>query len=68
MSLGLAQLHAQLEAAGYLPGTPAYAREERKYKVELCKGAKEVGSCWECGYFDHCELIKAHLRDMYAAS
>lgn len=33
----------------------------------MCKDRKAVKSCWDCDYFDHCELIKAHLRDIYRA-
>ena len=65
MSKRLERLHAELEAAGLEPGTPQFDREERSRRVALCKEAKSQSSCWDCDYFDHCELIKAHLRDMY---
>jgi hypothetical protein len=61
----LERLHAELEAAGLKPGTPAFEKEERSRRVDLCKQMKQVDSCWNCDYFDHCELIKAHLRDLY---
>lgn len=66
MSRLLKQLHERLEGAGLKPGSPAYEREERRERVDLCKQQKGVFSCHECAYFDHCELIKAHLRDMYS--
>jgi hypothetical protein len=65
VSLRLKQLRADLEAAGLKPGTPAFERVEREKKVEMCKQMKSVESCWDCQYFDHCELIKAHLRDIH---
>jgi len=61
----LEALRRELEAAGLKPDTPAFDREFRSRKVQLCKEAKRVASCWDCVYFDHCELIKAHLRDLY---
>lgn len=61
----LTQLHRELEAAGIKPGTPAFAREERSRRVQLCKELRAIGSCWDCSYFDHCDLIKTHLRDLY---
>jgi hypothetical protein len=63
----LKALRAELEAAGLKPDSPEFAKEERRRRVELCKQVKKVVSCWDCDYFDHCELIKAHLRDMYRA-
>lgn len=65
MSRALKALHRELEAAGLKPGTPPFDREERSRRVELCKEGKGVVSCYDCAYFDHCELIKAHLRDLY---
>lgn len=61
----LTDLERELEASGLKPGTPTYDKEYRFRKVLLCKEAKSVSSCWECNYFDHCELIKGHLKDMY---
>lgn len=61
----LEALLRELEAAGLKPGTPAFDRELRARKVQLCKDARAVSSCWDCAYFDHCELIKNHLRDLY---
>jgi hypothetical protein len=61
----LALLRVELEAAGLKPGTPEFEKTERSRKVELCKQLKNVDSCWNCEYFDYCELIKAHLRDIY---
>lgn len=65
MSKALEALHRELEAAGLKPGTPAFEKEHRSRKVQLCKEARSISSCWDCNYFDHCELIKAHLRDLY---
>lgn len=65
MSRRLAAMHRELEAAGLKPGTPKFEREERSRRVLMCKEAKSQPSCWECQYFDHCELIKAHLRDVH---
>jgi hypothetical protein len=65
VSKELKQLRDNLEAAGFAPGSPAFEKEERRQKVELCKGRQSVASCWDCQYFDHCELIKAFLRDIH---
>lgn len=65
MNRRLKALQAELEAAGLKPGTAPYEKEYRSRKVELCKEMKAVSSCWDCNYFDYCELIKAHLRDLY---
>ena len=65
MSRVLKELETELEAAGLKPGTPTYDKELRFRKVQLCKEAKRAASCWDCAYFDHCDLIKAHLRDIY---
>ena len=61
----LERLRVELEAAGLKPGTLEFDREERSRKVEMCKQERQMDSCWNCNYFDHCELIKAHLRDLY---
>jgi len=61
----LDSLRVELEAAGLKPGTEPFEREFRSRKVQLCKETRRVTSCWDCDYFDHCELIKAHLRDLY---
>jgi len=68
MSRVLEELKVELEAAGLKPGTPLYEKEFRFRKVQLCKGSKRVSSCWDCAYFDPCELIKSHLRDLYKAN
>jgi len=60
-------LSKELEASGLKPGTPRFDKEYRSRKVILCKETRSADSCWDCIYFDHCELIKAHLRDMYKA-
>lgn len=65
MSRALKALRAELVAAGLKPDTPAFDREYRSRKVQLCKESRRVSSCWDCAYFDHCDLIKAHLRDLY---
>jgi hypothetical protein len=61
----LKALRAELEMAGLKPGTLEYQKEERRRRVELCKAQKAVESCWKCDYFDHCELVKAYLRDIH---
>jgi hypothetical protein len=61
----LRELHAELESCGYKPGTKRFQAEERRRKVQICKEARGTASCWDCSYFDYCELVKAHLRDMY---
>lgn len=61
----LKKLHAELEAAGLKPETPEFDREERSRRVQMCRDAKAIASCWDCEYFDHCDLIKSHLRDVY---
>lgn len=65
MSPELEHLRANIEAAGYKPGTPAFQKEERRQKVQMCKDRRGVDSCWDCQVFDHCELIKARLRDIH---
>lgn len=65
MSRLLDNIRAELEAAGLKPGSEPFEKELRTRKVQLCKEAKALSSCWDCDYFDHCELVKAHLRDMY---
>jgi hypothetical protein len=63
----LTRLRVELEAAGLVPGSPEFEKELRNRKVEVCKQLKSVDSCYNCDYFDHCELIKANLRDLYKA-
>lgn len=58
-------LHSELEATGLKPGSKPFLKEERRRKVEMCRDQKNVQSCWDCGYFDSCELLKSHLRDVY---
>jgi hypothetical protein len=65
VSRALKALRAELEAAGLKPGTPEFEREERSRRVVMCKEMKSQSTCWDCNYFDHCDLIKGHLRDMY---
>ena len=65
MSRVLDNLRVELEAAGLKPGSPPFEKELRSRKVQLCREAKDVASCWDCNYFDHCELVKGHLRDLY---
>lgn len=65
MSRVLKALHGELESSGVKPGTTEYETELCARKVELCRQMRDVSSCWDCDYFDHCELIKAHLRDLY---
>jgi hypothetical protein len=61
----LRELHAELEACGLKPGSENFLKEERRRKVEMCRAAKRLESCWDCGHFDHCEILKGHLRDLY---
>ena len=61
----LRALAIDLVNEGYKEGSPAYGREERRRKVDMCKDVKGLSSCSECAYFDHCSLLKSHLRDMY---
>lgn len=65
MNRVLDSLLVELEASGLKPGTAPFEKEFRDRKVQLCREAKSVASCWDCNYFDHCELVKAHLRDLY---
>ncbi len=58
------QIEIGLENEGYEPGSFAFEAEKRKRQVGLCKMTREVASCWECKVFDHCELVKQHLRDL----
>lgn len=58
------QIELALETEGYKPGTFPFEAEKRKRQVELCKTTRAVESCWKCNVFDHCELVKHHLRDM----
>lgn len=65
MSRALKQLLAELEASGLKEGTKEFETVLRERKVEMCKQKRGVVSCYDCNYFDHCELIKAHLRDLH---
>lgn len=58
------QIELDLEREGLTAGTFPFEAEKRKRQVELCKRYKAVPSCWKCPSFDHCSLIKHHLRDM----
>lgn len=60
------ELHAELEACGFKPGSTSYDKELRRRKVEICRENNAITSCWDCPKFDHCTLIKGHLRDLYA--
>lgn len=60
----LKQIELDLENEGYKPDTFPFKAEKRKRQVELCKATRAVESCWKCSVFDHCELVKHHLRDM----
>jgi len=65
MSRILEELHKELKNAGFKPGTVEYEKERRKRQIELCKNHRGADSCWDCAYFDICEMIKAYLRDIY---
>lgn len=60
----LREIEKNLELEGLKPGTFIYEAELRRRKVEMCRALKQVESCWKCDYFDHCELIKLHLKDL----
>lgn len=61
----LREIRAELEVCGLKPGTKTYQVEERSRKVEVCRQMNGNATCYNCGYFDSCELIKSHLRDLY---
>jgi len=66
MTLGrLEQLHLAVELEGYTPGTPQFETVLRQRKVEACKDMKGLSSCELCPAFEHCEVLRAHLRDMH---
>jgi hypothetical protein len=65
VSRALKALHRELEAAGLQPDTNEFKVALRARKVEMCKAMHNVSSCWDCDYFDQCELIKTRLCDMY---
>lgn len=67
-SIVLTEIKRDLLAEGLKEGTPAFEREYRRRRVELCKEMRGVASCYNCAYFDYCELIKQHLRDMHGVS
>lgn len=58
-------LESELEGEGFKRGTELWDRAMRNRKVALCKQGQSVESCWDCKAFDHCELVKSHLRDMH---
>jgi len=60
----LRQLESDLEGEGFKRNTERWDRAMRTRKVALCKQAQAVASCNDCKAFDHCELVKQHLRDM----
>lgn len=64
MSERLKEIEENLRREGMEEGSFPYKAELRKRKVELCKTQKSVDSCWSCSYFDYCELVKEHLRDL----
>lgn len=64
MSKVLKQLNIDLEMEGYKPGSPRFDVELRRRKIDVCKNMRPVDSCWNCEAFDHCELLKTHLRDI----
>ena len=64
MSGPIKQIERELEAEGFKPNTFPWEAEKRKRQVELCKTLRQVDSCWNCTAFDHCELVKHHLRDL----
>lgn len=49
-----------VELEGYTSGTPEYDRELTHLKVEQCLRMQGVGTCSECGIYEHCELRVAH--------
>ena len=63
----LEHLQHELEMAGYTPGTTPFEREFRRRKVSLCLERQGVSTCSSCPYFDHCELLKQHVRDLNEA-
>lgn len=56
-------LEYQVEAAGYVPGTPEFDRRLRAAKVEKCREMQDVDFCSNCRAFLSCDLIRIHLRD-----
>lgn len=64
MDKDIARVEEDLIREGLKPGTFPFDAELRQRKVELCKTRQGVGTCWECKYFDHCQLIKQHLVDL----
>lgn len=55
----------ELEAEGFVPGTPPYEATLRQRKIEVCQVLQEVPSCFECDAYDSCEMIKQHLREVH---
>ncbi len=62
------ELKTELEHSGLKPGSPEFEEALRARKVDLCKQAQRVDSCWNCRAFDHCQLIKQHLIDLHYGS
>lgn len=54
----------QLHAEGYDPKTPQFQFLFLKRRVERCQELRGAPSCQACYVFDHCELAKAHLRNI----
>lgn len=65
MSRALKQLYVDLKASGLVEGTNEFDTVLRERKVEMCKQMRSLASCWDCDYFDDCEMIKSYLRDLY---
>jgi len=63
MNKVLDELEFQVEAAGYIPGTPEFARRLRAAKVTKCQEMQRVAFCSECRAFMECDLVRIHLRD-----
>lgn len=63
MSRTLEELKLQVELAGHSPGTPGFARALRSLQVEKCQELRGVVTCSSCSHYEHCELVREHMRD-----
>jgi len=60
----LKDLENELIAGGLTPGTPEFQFKYLERKVEICKEIRGQYSCFDCPYFEHCDLIKSYLTEL----
>ena len=60
----LIEIHDQIYNEGYRPETAQYDFILRKRKVERCQEMRRITSCQACVAYDHCDLVKSHMRSL----